>query len=140
MGTHNEAKSSHPELLLSFHVEDDTQKNEPDDKSPENITKIVPPTSSVHSGQRHPNLVPRLCSEEGLIQIGPEDECSDTFSLSILIGTANNLEMVICFFCDQLRSLLIKRIPLLAIKSSIKRFVEADSPQIWKQYSSFGLT
>lgn len=94
MGTHNEAKSSHPELLLSFHVEDDTQKNEPDDKSPENITKIVPPTTSIHSGQRHPNLVPRLCSEEGLIQIGPEDECSDTFSLSILIGTANNLEMV----------------------------------------------
>ncbi|XP_044729721.1 centrosomal protein of 120 kDa-like, partial [Chrysoperla carnea] len=96
MGVKNEAKAHRPEILLSFYVEDD-DKLEAEEPCCENITNIVPPSAiNAVSPQRGvPTIVPRLCSEEGLIQIGPEDTCTDIFLLSILIGTAANLDMLL---------------------------------------------
>nr|CAD7400045.1 unnamed protein product [Timema cristinae] len=90
IGVKLEPKAPRPELLLSLSIKDSRYKLE---KPPRPID--VTPAVMNSPRNMNPRMTSKLHTEEGIIQIGPEDMGSDIFLLTILVGVANNLELLL---------------------------------------------
>nr|CAD7576986.1 unnamed protein product [Timema californicum] len=88
IGVKLEPKAPRPELLLSLSIKDSRYKLE---KPPCPID--VTPAVMNSPRDTNPRMTSKLHTEEGIIQIGPEDMGSDIFLLTILVGVASNLQL-----------------------------------------------
>nr|CAD7409007.1 unnamed protein product [Timema poppensis] len=90
IGVKLEPKAPRPELLLSLSIKDSRYKLE---KPPCPID--VTPAVMNSPRDMNPRMTSKLHTEEGIIQIGPEDMGSDIFLLTILVGVASNLQLLL---------------------------------------------
>nr|CAD7455950.1 unnamed protein product [Timema tahoe] len=90
IGVKLEPKAPRPELLLSLSIKDSRYKLE---KPPCPID--VTPAVMNSPRDINPRMASKLHTEEGIIQIGPEDMGSDIFLLTILVGVASNLQLLL---------------------------------------------
>ncbi|XP_063233661.1 centrosomal protein of 120 kDa-like isoform X2 [Bacillus rossius redtenbacheri] len=82
-------RSSRPELLLGFSVRSATLQ-------PQIAAFVTAPAEHGARGRGDGmDIAPRLVSERGSIQIGPQSSCSDVFLLTVVVGEACHLHLLL---------------------------------------------